>query len=211
MSTDLEDYLRDALSQQANQAPAPSDLARKATRRVHRRRLALGSGTAIVALVVAGGSALALSRPSAHSPARISAQPVLHGALPGGDSSCVELYSPQTLQDRAFAFDGVVTSIGTTPVTSDGLEGTYVAVTFTVSEWFHGGSGQSATIDMTPPVPTSAGTDENMSYDVGARLLVSGEPRSASGVPAGDVAWSCGFTRYYDDATARAWRAAYGG
>jgi hypothetical protein len=35
------------------------------------------------------------------------------------------------------------------------------------------------------------------SYAVGTRLLVSGEDQ---------IVWACGFTRYFDEETAAAWR-----
>jgi len=64
------------------------------------------------------------------------------------------------------------------------------------------------TLDMTPPQPDrgQAVLESALSYGVGTRLLVSGEPRWG-GAPLTDaIAWGCGFTRYYDPATADAWR-----
>jgi hypothetical protein len=87
----------------------------------------------------------------------------------------------------------------------------YVAVTFTVHEWFHGGSGGTVTVDMWPPAEGPETTqvpdgEWGSPYAVGTRLLVSGEPRWG-GEPLGQaVAWTCGFTRYYDEATATQWR-----
>lgn len=59
------------------------------------------------------------------------------GPLPdGGAVSCVESYSPETLQNRAFAFDGIVIRLG--PSVSDrGDDGdlNLAGITFEVREW----------------------------------------------------------------------------
>ena len=110
------------------------------------------------------------------------------GAVPvSGEGGCVERYSASAVSGRAFAFDGTVTAIG------DG------AVTFEVAEWFVGEGPASYTVRMRPP--TKSGMSESSpSYFVGTRLLVSGE---LDGDP---IAWTCGFTRYFDEETAAAWR-----
>ena len=134
------------------------------------------------------------------------------GPLPEGGSgtaagSCASVYSLSTLTERAFAFDGTVTTIDT-----GGLFGTH-RVTFQVHEWFRGGTGTVVTLDMIPPVePGDTATDSRQlttpSYTVGTRLLVSGE-RPQTGAPLEDaLVWGCGFTRYYDPTTADAWRTA---
>lgn len=146
-------------------------------------------------------------------------------ALPdNGVSKCVEEYTPQAVAHRAFAFDGTVTHIG--PGTTDrpdngrlngpgaGHPG-LVAVTFTVSHWFHGGTSATVTADMASPVTqgeqspaTKAGDRAGKSYGIGSRLLVSGGPRWGGPALQDAVAWGCGFTRYYDPQTASAWRQA---
>jgi hypothetical protein len=74
------------------------------------------------------------------------------------------------------------------------------------------GSGPTVTVDITPP---QAGRSIDMSelvpaYGVGTRLLVSGAPRWGGSALTDAIAWGCGFTRYYDEATANSWRAAFG-
>lgn len=63
---------------------------------------------------------------------------------------------------------------------------------------------------MNPPHPDSTVDWSGPSYGLGTRLLVSGEPRWGGGALTDAMAWGCGFTRYYDKATADNWRAAFG-
>ena len=64
------------------------------------------------------------------------------------------------------------------------------------------------TIDMSPPSESPRLSEAPPSYEVGTRLLVSGESRYGEGISKDGVAWGCGFTRYYDTETASAWLAA---
>ena len=122
-------------------------------------------------------------------------------------TSCIEVYSPETLVNRSFAFDGTVASIEerTDPKLPAG-EGQTPWVTFDVNEWFLGGSGNTVGIWMGQlNVETSAGS---VSAEVGTRLLVSGEPRWG-GEPLEDpLAWTCGFTQEWSEAAAAEWKAA---
>jgi hypothetical protein len=131
------------------------------------------------------------------------------GPLPdAGAASCVESYAPEAVTGRAFAFDGVVVEVGRSVSdrggSSDlGLPG----VTFEVREWFSGGRADTVTVDLQSP---STGSEEasvaGHAYDVGSRLLVSGEARWGGSPLEHPIAWGCGFSRYYDPATATAWR-----
>lgn len=120
------------------------------------------------------------------------------------EEGCVEQYSMETLAGRAWGFDGTVRSIE--PFTISGLLPFDAAVVeFEVHEWFGIQGPAVITIDMTAPQRTSS--EEVSDYGVGSRLLVSGEPR-LGGEPLDDpVAWSCGFTRTWNESTALAWRA----
>jgi hypothetical protein len=101
-----------------------------------------------------------------------------------GEGGCAFRYSVRAVQARGFAFDGSVVAIGD------------AGVTFDVREWFVG--GDAATVTLTMAGPTQSGMSESPpSYAVGTRLLVSGEDR---------IVWGCGFTRYFDEETAAAWR-----
>lgn len=144
-----------------------------------------------------------LDDPTAHLTGPVSAAEAVR---------CVERYSPGTVVNRAFAFEGVVTDIGSAESNrTDRGHLELVGVTFAVSEWFSGGSASTVTVDMEPPVQAAPGLAEGVpSYAVGSRLLVSGEPRWGGGRPLKDaIAWGCGFTRYYDPVTAESWRQAF--
>jgi hypothetical protein len=80
-------------------------------------------------------------------------------------------------------------------------------VTFKVQEWFSGGRAGTVTVDMQAG-PAAIGEDPVHVYDVGSRLLVSGEARWGGSPLEAPIAWGCGFTRYYDRQTAAAWRSA---
>ena len=107
------------------------------------------------------------------------------GAVPvRGLVACSEAYSVESARSRDFAFDGTVTAIG------DG------EVTFEVHEWFVGEGPQSFTVAMWAPTRSKM-SESAPSYFVGTRLLVSGDDAMAA---------PCGFTRYFDEETAAAWR-----
>jgi hypothetical protein len=136
------------------------------------------------------------------------------GAVPDtGAAKCVDSYSPRTVKDRAFAFDGTVIRIGRGTTDRPGAEIGYAAVTFKVHEWFRGGTSPEVTADMTPPSSQGdyrAGPsyESGPSYEIGSRLLVSGEPRWGGTALQDAIVSGCGFTRYYDTQTAAAWRQA---
>ncbi|UER54311.1 hypothetical protein HJG43_06910 [Kineosporiaceae bacterium SCSIO 59966] len=79
-------------------------------------------------------------------------------------------------------------------------------VTFRVLEWFRGGDAARITVAMPSSGQVDSASDEALTYGVGTRLLVSGEPRWGGAALDDPVAWLCGFTRSYDDATAAQWR-----
>jgi hypothetical protein len=122
-------------------------------------------------------------------------------------ASCAEVYSPEALVTRSFAFDGTVTSIEprSDPKLPTGQQESSW-VTFDVNDWFLGGSGATVGIWMDQlNVETSAGT---ISAELGTRLLVSGEPRWG-GDPLDDpLAWTCGFTQQWTEDAAEEWSTA---
>lgn len=121
---------------------------------------------------------------------------------------CVEYYSPETLRNRAFAFDGIVVSIRLRRDPKlDVPEEEHVRipwVTFSVNRWYRGGSGQHVGVWIEHlNVTSSVGT---ISAERGTRLLVAGEPRWG-GRPLDDpIAWACGFTQPYTPETAAQWK-----
>jgi len=136
----------------------------------------------------------------------------LTGPLPAfGATSCAEQYSPSAVAKRAFAFDGVVVDIGSAHSNRpDRGHLDLAGVTFAVGEWFSRGSASTVTLDMDAPIVGAGGLPEGvLSYAVGSRLLVSGEPRWGGSPLTDAIAWGCAFTRYYDSATAESWRDAH--
>ena len=145
------------------------------------RTLGLGAGIAAIAalaLVVALGG-------------RGNAPGITPGGSVGtGSASCVEQYTPTTLANRSFAFDGTVSAISGEQVT------------FTVGTAYRGAAGGTITLDapgMTGTAITSAG---GPNLAVGERYLVAGDDH---------FVWACGYTQPYDAAVAAEWTAALGG
>ncbi|MFI9643084.1 hypothetical protein ACIG87_24035 [Micromonospora sp. NPDC051925] len=117
--------------------------------------------------------------------------------------SCVESYTQAALARRAFGFDGTVTNIGSTESTA-GMPDGYVPVTFKVNRWFRGGAGPTVVVAM--PRPEGSFGQDSTAYQMGSRLLVSGEPRYDGAPLADPIAWACGFTRSYTPTETAAWR-----
>ena len=121
----------------------------------------------------------------------------------GGDAaSCVDEYNLATLAGRTWGFDGTVRSIA--PLVEGGVD---TAVEFDVHEWFGIEGPPTVTVDLVAPQVHSS--VEPPDYGVGTRLLVAGEPRWGGDPLDAPVAWSCGFTRTWDEHTASAWRTTF--
>lgn len=186
-------------------------LSRYLRERTHRRRATIVTVPLLLAATIAGAQLVREPAPAR----QVTQAPTSPRSSPGSISpdissaSCVEQYGPTTLKGRAFAFDGTVSRVAATTPPSDGsvlLPG-YSAVTFNVHEWFRGGDQATVTVDlMSSPTPDAVSSVETVGYDVGTRLLVSGEPRFGGGPLQAPIAWPCGFTRHFDQLTATAWR-----
>ncbi len=126
--------------------------------------------------------------------------------VPPADQSqrCAEEYTPAATGQRAFAFDGEVTEIGNDPAPAHASS--HRRVTFAVNEWFAGKGGERVTVEMM--APSAVTSIDNVAFEVGARLLVSGEGRWDGEGLGSPVAWSCGFTRLHTAEEASLWRAA---
>ena len=110
--------------------------------------------------------------------------------------ACVEQYSPQTLPNRDYAFDGVIATIDppAEPGGTDAGGGT-TTVTFNVRRWFWGGSGAEANL-RTYSTPL---TEEAAEGSIGAHVLASGDE---------DFLWACGFTKPFSDGAQQEFEAA---
>ena len=85
-------------------------------------------------------------------------------------------------------------------------------VTFEVREWYVDGTGDTVTVDMPW---TARDADVGLltrgdAFGTGSRLLISGEPRWGGAPLDAPIAWSCGFSRYYDEKTASTWQETFG-
>ena len=224
MSTSTEQQLRELFAAEAATAPEAAGLADGAVRKVrHRHRVQVGwlagASTVVVAASVLAVGGLARQPQNPPTAASRSAAPsqLAGEAVPGTSAaSCVEAYSLAAVAKRRFAFDGTVISVGPAKSNRPGYGVLPLAgVTFHVNHWFRGGSGDTVTVDLDPPTAgvspsQQANTAEETppAYQVGTRLLVSGEPRWDGPPLDAAIAWSCGFTRYYSPEVAAAWVAA---
>ncbi|WP_433539001.1 hypothetical protein ACQPZK_15730 [Micromonospora sp. CA-249363] len=226
MNQSTERELRELFAAEAAGAPDEVAVAAAAVRRVHRRRRSRSLlVVAATAAVVAAAGVYGVYRPDATPQVQpliisssASAAGLPAGVEPGdplafGAAQCVKGYSPETLAEQAFAFDGTVIGIG--PARTG--RGTHPpedlrSVTFQVHAWFRGGSAGTTVVDMSPPT-AAAGTgdvtfEHAPAYQVGTRLLVSGTPRWGGAPLADAIAWGCGFTRYYSLPVAAEWATA---
>ena len=225
MTEQLEQELRLVFAEDAERTPVSAALGQGALRRVRHRRhayvaWATGAAAAMVAAaaVVSGGllGGQPVGRPPA-TPSVASQGPLAipSGLAPtgplrsGGNASCVEEYSPTGVARGAFAFDGTITAIGPARTNRPGVELDLAAVTFTVNHWYKGGSRSAVTVDIDHTGAGKSIEDSAPAYGIGSRLLVSGMPRWGGAALTDAIAWGCGFTRYYDKATADSWRAAF--
>ena len=225
MTEQLERELQLLFAEDAERAPVSAALARGALRRVRHRRHAhlawvTGAAAAMVAAVAVVSGGLLGEQPVGHplaTPPVASKGPLAipSGIAPkgplksGGNASCVEGYSPTSVTGRAFAFDGTITAIGPARSNHPGVGLDLVAATFTVNHWYKGGSGSTVTVDIDHTAAGKSIEDSLPAYGIGSRLLVSGMPRWGGAALTDAIAWGCGFTRYYDKATADSWRAAF--
>lgn len=112
--------------------------------------------------------------------------------MTGPAISCVYRY-PEDLPDRAEAVSGTVTEVQLGDIVTADPGTTRATVTVTVDEWFLGGPGRTVRLNtfdfMLPEDPQDA---------VGVRIL-------AAFGPTHDL-MACGFTRPWDEKTARDWR-----
>ncbi|MEX2459347.1 MAG: hypothetical protein WD770_10230, partial [Actinomycetota bacterium] len=109
----------------------------RARSRARNRWIAVAGTAAVVVVVAVASVALTGDEPAPKADPRALGAP--ESPIGGGVGSCVEPFSVENLRGRAFAFDGVIRSIAVPEGESDQP----TVVTFEVSRWYTGGSGDS--------------------------------------------------------------------
>jgi hypothetical protein len=224
MTEQLEHDLRRLFAEDADRAPTRVPVIEKTARRAPHRwtsRAVWGAGVLVAASVaglalLAGGWRVSTPSENAAAASAPSSAPLIPdeqtddvpvsrtGALPGDATGMCRIYSTRFLATLEAAFDGTVTAIE--PARPSRIGRTWVIpATFTVNEWFRGGSADTITVGL--PLPASEA--DGPPVDVGTRLLVSGNTPGDAPADSTWRAWGCGYTRYYDEATADNWRAAF--
>jgi hypothetical protein len=195
MTTSLQDRFRrvDAIptpwDERARALPQPVPVGTKP-----HRGFALTAAAAAVAIVAVIGAVVVSGDNSDTEAPRADAS----WLVAQGSGSCVERYSVETLADRGYAFEGVITDVaGPSDPTSPDPGGQTTTVSFDVVRWFWGGSGPSAT-RRTYSVASSAG---ELDASIGARLLVAGDE---------DFIWACGFSQQATETARSDYEAAAG-
>lgn len=133
------------------------------------------------AVMMRGGS----SSPTAAPPAETEI-----GGGGGFAAMCVELYSPETLVNREWAFEGVV----------DSIDADTFSATFTVTHWLRGDLGEQVTLGAGTLLGVTSVGDDTVLVP-GDRYLISGDET---------FAWGCGFSQPYSEALAAEWETALG-
>jgi hypothetical protein len=174
-----------------------------------RHRLVLATATAGVVIAAGVGTVVTLDlfSPAGERPPPAAPSGTGSVAIGGGtEMMCAEVYGPDTVTARTFAFAGTVVEIAE-PGPPDEGGVAYAQVTFQVEEWFRGGGADRFTISMSPPGQLTS--VDTATYQVGSRLLVSGEDLWGSASLDTPVAWPCGFTRTHSASMAEEWRQAF--
>ncbi|MBN1092917.1 hypothetical protein JKP75_10290 [Blastococcus sp. TML/M2B] len=221
MSSPTERHLRELFAADAAAAPDAGGLATVTLHRVRRRRRVRRTVAAglVAAAAVVGGTAAGWD-PLASDPSPVAA-PTGVGALPGDATTDCQGYSVVGLaalltRDGGFAFDGTVAAVEPGPDLGPEMPRQMVRVTFQVRTWYAGGSG--GTVDVLLDGPDTEDS-EVRAYGIGTRLLVSGvlasTERASGAMPVDDdmarFGFTCGYTRYFDGATADEWTAVAAG
>lgn len=167
-------------------------MARRQRRRRRTRVAVIALSAAVVATVLVGG--IWMTSPTIP----VTTSPGMTGALPQSASqSCVYEYSAKTLAERDWAADVTVEEIKL----RRGASWESAQVIMRVNAWYRGGGdGSTSTMSVTMPSPWTA-EDAPPAYGIGTRLLASGDRSDAT-----TWGWACGFTRYYDEASALNWK-----
>ena len=189
---------------EVDRVPTPWDEVAAGVEEAPRRRFRKRVGAAsLLAASLAAAAVLGVVLVDGNAP-RVGPKPVPDVSWLVGEStgSCVERYSPQTLPNRAWAFEGVIAAVdspagGSSDTTGEEAGIGTTTVTFDVERWFWGGQAERVSL-RTYAAPSSAGDVEG---SVGAHLLVSGDA---------DFLWACGFTQPFNETLLQEFQSAAG-
>ena len=120
--------------------------------------------------------------------------PIVAEGGPEGLGSCAFEFSPATLAERQFAFEGTVSEIREPEAFYAPYE-----VDFAVTTWFRGGEGAVATVKTYDVSGTSLAGD--LGLEVGERVLASGDD---------GFLWGCGFSMPNTEQDAAVFEDAFG-
>jgi hypothetical protein len=170
-----------------------------------------GAGVTVAVLVAVAGGLVGTrpADPRAPVAAPFASSPATTRG--GNAASCAFGPDERTLPQRAVAFDGTVLAIGPGRTNRPGAaRWGYVSITFHVNRWFKGGRGPTATVDVLRSFRGGPMTEDGPPpFDIGTRMLVSGDHRWG-GRSFDDVfAQGCGFTGYYGSREAALWQRAF--
>lgn len=159
------------------------------------RRVFAVAAIAVVALTACsdGGAPSADPGTSGSAAADELSDPIVAEDGTSGLGQCAFEFSPQTLAERQFAFDGTVAEI----VEPEAMDGPY-AVVFEVSRWYRGGGGATVTLQSYDVSGTSLAGD--LRLQEGERILASGDD---------GMLWGCGFSMPYSDQDAGVFEQAF--
>lgn len=195
----LEEQIKQLADAVDDQLALPANVDQSSARPSRRSML-----TAAAAILVLGGfGAIAAVGGLGDAEPGTSATPPSAETPVMSEASCAFEYNPSTLAERSWAFDGTLISLDSV---DDSQLGPVPSATFSVNQWYRGGSGDLVTVQF------EMGSISEFVREVepGARLLVTGEPRWG-GQPLDDpVAWGCGFTQSWNADAAESWAHAFG-
>jgi hypothetical protein len=220
MTDQLEHELKQLFAEEAGRAPQEPDLIGGVRHLVRRRKVRRGWASVVLiaasaagVLLISGGtlgdgdapSSPAISTSASRTSAQHSSKNPQLGPVPVPASASCIIYSPHNVSTLAeFALDGTVRTIGPQRPSQSEAYPAVIPTTITVNEWYHGGSADAITVD----IPTGPSIDPTAPpFRVGSRLLISGS-KAQTDSESSELAWGCGYTRYYDKSTAIAWRTA---
>lgn len=198
--------------------PSLQELHSRRTRR-HRRLIGVTLSLLLIALIGsvvllstygdASRSDLAYESSNVSSDSGAPGTTATSSALSSVESQCVEAFSLEALRRRAFAIDGVVTSVEpinerNSTATTSLPSGRYL-VTLDVLSNFAG----SPTTALAVILQSSFPEGEELFVE-GERLLVSGEILPGEPDDPTYLGWACGFTQEWSPTAAQEWHDAFG-